>query len=127
MDSALDEMAETLRVYDCGTRLWKLKGEAHEATKREFIEILKLLEGELGEKRFFGGETFGFVDVALAPFLAWFYTYETFAGLSIEDTAPKLMAWGRMCVERESVAKTLPEPRKVYEFVCSLKKMLGIE
>lgn len=115
------------KIYECGTRVWKLKGEAQEEAKKEFVEILKLLEGELGDKKFFGGDTFGFVDIALVPFTSWFYAYETCASFSIEEVAPKLVAWGKRCMERESVAKALQEPIKVYEFVCFLKKFYGVE
>ncbi|RWR81808.1 GST_C/GST_N/GST_C_2/GST_N_3 domain-containing protein [Cinnamomum micranthum f. kanehirae] len=110
------------KIYECGTRIWKNKGEAHEAAKKEFIEILKVLEGELVEKRFFGGETFGFVDVSLIPFGCWFYSYETCGNFSAEEECPKLMAWVKRCMEKESVSKTLPNPLKIYEFVCFLKK-----
>ncbi|CAL9172535.1 unnamed protein product [Musa hybrid cultivar] len=115
------------QIYECGTRLWKLKGEGQAAAKEELIGILKLLEGELGDKKYFGGDAFGFVDIALVPFVSWFYTYETCAGFSIEEAAPKLVAWGKRCMERESVAKTLSDPHKVYEFVGGLKKRFGVE
>ncbi|XP_074586466.1 putative glutathione S-transferase [Curcuma longa] len=115
------------KFYECGTRLWKLKGEALQEAKKEFIEILKVLEAELGDKKYFGGDTFGYVDIALAPLCAWFYTYETFAGFSVEAEAPKLVMWGRRCIERESVAKMLHDPLKVYESVCQFKKKLGVE
>lgn len=115
------------QIYEGGTKLWKLKGEAQEEAKKEFIEILKLLEGELGDKEYFGGETFGLVDVALVPFVAWFHSYETFANFSVETEVPKLVAWGKRCMERESVANALPDPSKVYEFLCFLKKIYGIE
>ncbi|URE22371.1 glutathione s-transferase [Musa troglodytarum] len=113
------------KIYECGTRLWKLKGEGQAAAKEELIGILKLLEGELGDKKYFGGDAFGFVDIALVPFVSWFYTYETCAGFSVEEVAPKLVAWGKRCMERESVAKTLSDPHKVYEFVGALKKRFG--
>ncbi|XP_073115725.1 probable glutathione S-transferase parA [Elaeis guineensis] len=115
------------KVYECGTKLWKLKGEAQQEAKKEMIEILKLLEGELGDKKYFGGEIFGFVDVALVPFTAWFYAYETCANFSVEAECPKLVAWSKGCMERESVAKSLHDPHKVYEFVCFLKKKFGME
>ncbi|XP_072951931.1 probable glutathione S-transferase parC [Typha angustifolia] len=115
------------KVFDCGSRIWKLKGEALEEAKKEMIGILKLLEGELGDKEYFGGEAFGFVDIVMVPFTAWFYTYETFAGFQIEETNPKLVAWAKRCMERESVAKTLPDPKKVYEFVGFMRKRFGIE
>ncbi|THU53980.1 hypothetical protein C4D60_Mb10t20140 [Musa balbisiana] len=115
------------QMYESGTKLWKLKGEAQEEAKKEFIEIFKLLEGELGDKKYFGGETFGLVDIALVPFTAWFYSYEACANLSTEKEAPKLVSWAKRCRERESVSKSLPDPLKVYEFVCFLKKVYGIE
>ncbi|RWW49747.1 hypothetical protein BHE74_00044074 [Ensete ventricosum] len=115
------------QMYESGTKLWKLKGEAQEEATKEFIEMLKLLEGELGDKKYFGGEMFGLVDIALIPFTAWFYSYEACASLSTEKEVPKLVAWGKRCRERESVSKSLPDPLKVYEFVCFLKKVYGIE
>jgi glutathione S-transferase len=104
-----------------------LKGEEQEAAKKEMIEILQLLETELGDKKYFGGDKFGFVDVAFVPFTSWFYSYETCANFSIEAVAPKIVEWAKRCMERESVAKTLHEPEKIYQFVCFMKKRFGIE
>lgn len=102
-----------------------MEGAAQEEAKKEFAEIVKLLEAELGEKSFFGGDAFGFLDVALAPFVSWFYTYEAFAGFSVEAEAPKLVAWGNRCLERESVSMTLFDPHKLHEFFCNVKKKLS--
>ena len=115
------------QIYECGARIWKNKGEPQEVAKEEFVEILKVFERELGEKRFFGGETFGFVDVSLIPFGCWFYSYGTFGNFSVEKECSKLMAWVKRCMEKESVSKTLIDPLKIYEYVCSLKKRYGIE
>ena len=40
------------QLYECGSKLWKQKGE-HRETVNEWVEILKLLEGELGDNKFF--------------------------------------------------------------------------
>ncbi|KAJ4975607.1 hypothetical protein NE237_000713 [Protea cynaroides] len=40
----------------------------------------------------------------------------------LEDSCPKLVAWAKKCMEKESVSKSLIEPRKIYEFVLGLKK-----
>ncbi|KAG6473151.1 hypothetical protein ZIOFF_067058 [Zingiber officinale] len=112
------------QIYEYGTRLWKLKGEAHQEAKKEFIEILKVLEAELGDKKYFGGDAFGYVDIALVPFCPWFYTFETCGGFSVEAEAPKLVAWGKRCLERESVSKVFDDPVKVYEI---LKQVYGFE
>ncbi|MFY2203384.1 glutathione S-transferase, partial [Escherichia coli] len=115
------------KMYDAGTKLWKLKGEAQEEAKKEFLGLVRLLEEQLGDKEFFGGESFGYVDIALVPFASWFYAYEKCAGFSMEEECPTLMAWVKRCMGRESVAKTLPDPKKVLEFVCALKEYYGIE
>lgn len=114
-------------MYDCGTRLWKKKGEEQEAAKKEMIETLQQLEAQLGDKRYFGDDNFGLVDVAFVPFTSWFYAFETCANFSIEEVAPKIVKWAKRCMERESVAKTLHDPKKVYEFMCFLKKYFGVE
>ncbi|KAA8550447.1 hypothetical protein F0562_002131 [Nyssa sinensis] len=86
------------------------KGEEQEIAKKELIECLKTLEEELGDKLFFGDENIGFVDVALVPFYTWFYSYETCGNFSIEAECPKLVAWAKRCMERESISKSLLDP-----------------
>ncbi|KAI3434040.1 GST N-terminal domain-containing protein [Psidium guajava] len=56
------------KMYPVGRRVRLSKGEAQEAAKKEFIECLKVLEGELGDKAYFGDERFGYMDVSLIPF-----------------------------------------------------------
>ncbi|CAH9096082.1 unnamed protein product [Cuscuta europaea] len=114
------------KVYETCRKVWTLKGEEQEAGKKEFIEVLKVLEGELGEKPYFGGEKFGFVDVSLIGFYSWFHVFESFGNFSIEAECPKLIGWAKRCMERESVSKTLPDPHKVYEFAKMLKEKMGI-
>ncbi|KAL0306643.1 UNVERIFIED_CONTAM: putative glutathione S-transferase parC [Sesamum radiatum] len=101
------------KIFDAGRRIWTRKGEEQEAAKKEFIDALKLLEGELGEKAYFGGDKFGFVDVALITFYCWFDTYETCGNFSVEEHCPKLVAWAKRCMEKESVSKSLADPKKV--------------
>ncbi|XP_077243766.1 putative glutathione S-transferase [Tasmannia lanceolata] len=115
------------KVLDYSAKIWKNKGEAQEEAKNGFIESLKVLEEELGEKLYFGGDTFGFLDVVLISSSCWFYSYETCGNFSIETECPKLMGWVKRCMEKESVSKTLPDPHKVYEFLGVVKKRLGIE
>ncbi|XP_010245128.1 PREDICTED: probable glutathione S-transferase [Nelumbo nucifera] len=115
------------KMYYCMSRIWRNKGEEQEAAKEELIESLKVLQGELGEKPYFGGETFGFVDLSFVSFYSWFYSTETCGNFSIESECPKIVAWAKRCMERESVSKTLPHHHKIYEFVLQLRKRLGIE
>lgn len=78
-----------IQLYKLGVKLWRKKGGGLDAGRKEFIECLKLLEGELGNKPYFGDERFGFMDIALVTFYSWFNVYETFGKLSIEEECPK--------------------------------------
>ncbi|KAG7660005.1 Glutathione S-transferase C-terminal-like [Arabidopsis suecica] len=108
--------------------LWSESGEKQEAAKIEFIEVLKTLDSELGDKYYFGGNEFGLVDIAFIGFYSWFRTYEEVANLSIVLEFPKLMAWAQRCLKRESVAKALPDSDKVLKSVSDHRKIiLGID
>ncbi|XP_031091438.1 probable glutathione S-transferase [Ipomoea triloba] len=116
------------KLNELGYKLWALKkGEDHEAISKKLVECLKVLEGALGDKPYFGGESFGFVDIALIAYNSWFYSYETFGGFNLNEECPKLITWAKRCMEKESVSKSLPDPNKIYEFVKSVRKMRGIE
>ncbi|KAA8524943.1 hypothetical protein F0562_011419 [Nyssa sinensis] len=115
------------KVYDFGKNVWTTKGEEQDAAKKKFIECLKLLEGELGDKPYFGGETFGLCDVALITFYSWFGTYEICGNFSIEAECPTLIAWAKRCMQKESVAKSLPDQHKIYDFAMQNKKKFGME
>ncbi|XP_022744119.1 probable glutathione S-transferase parA [Durio zibethinus] len=112
------------KIYSIGRRIVAGKEDQEEA-KEELMQCLKTLEGELGDKLYFGGESIGYVDVALVPFTSWFYTYETCGNFSIEAGCPTLIAWARRCRENESVSKALPDPLKTYDYMMQLKKRLG--
>ncbi|KAK7334943.1 hypothetical protein VNO80_26712 [Phaseolus coccineus] len=112
------------KVYDTWRKMWLSSGEEHETWKKELISIFKQLEETLGDKPFYGGDTFGFVDVGLIPFYSWFYTFETYGNFKMEAECPKLMAWAKRCMERETVSKTLPDEKKVYAYIVGIKKAL---
>ena len=116
-----------MQVFDSSMSLWSSKGDEQEAAKKDFFESFKTLEGELGEKPYFGGETFGYVDIALISFYSWFYVFETFGKLSLEAEFPKIIAWAKRCLQKESVAKSLPDEKKVYERVLDLRKKFDLE
>ncbi|KAA8524942.1 hypothetical protein F0562_011420 [Nyssa sinensis] len=115
------------KVYGLGKNVWTTKGEEQEAAKKKFIECLKLLEGELGDKPYFGGETFGLCDVALIPFYSCFGTYEICSNFSIEAECPTLTARAKRCMQKESVAKSLSDQHKIYDFAMQNKKKFGME
>ncbi|XP_062015815.1 probable glutathione S-transferase parC isoform X1 [Rosa rugosa] len=95
--------------------IWAAKEEEHEVAK-EFFDCIGVLEGQLGDKAFFGGETLGFVDVAVIPFYSWLSVFEKYGNCSVEAKHPKFTAWTKRCMEKESVSKSLPDQRRVYDF-----------
>ncbi|XP_027340680.1 glutathione S-transferase 3-like [Abrus precatorius] len=112
------------KIYDTWRKMWLSTGEEHEAWKKELISILKQLEEPLVDKPFYGGDTFGFLDLGLIPFYSWFYTFETYGNFKMEAVCPKLVAWAKRCMQRDTVAKTLPDEKKVYDYVVGIKKAL---
>ncbi|CAL0326452.1 unnamed protein product [Lupinus luteus] len=115
------------KIYEAGKKVWTTKGEEQEAGKKEFIDILKLLEGELGDKPYFGGDNVGYVDIALVPFYTWFKGYETFGNLNIESECPKFIAWAKRCFQKETISKSIPDQEKVLGFITDMRKKFGIE
>ncbi|XP_020234107.1 glutathione S-transferase U25 [Cajanus cajan] len=115
------------KVFETGRSVWGSNGEEREVGTRDFIEVIKHLEEALGEKNYFGGEAFGYVDIIAISHSPWFLAYEKLGGFKIQDHTPKLSAWIKRCLKRESVAKVLPDPEKVYQFVLHFRKMSGLD
>jgi glutathione S-transferase len=65
------------------------------------------------------------LDIALVPFTCWFLAYEKLGEFSVQEQCPKIVAWAERCKERESVAKALSDPDKVFEFVQFLQSKFG--
>ncbi|XP_056172777.1 glutathione S-transferase U25-like [Syzygium oleosum] len=110
------------KIFPAGKMAMFSTGEAQKVAKKEYIEGLKVLEGELGDKAYFGGERFGYVDVSLIPFYSWLYAVETLANCSIGDECSELVGWAKRCMQRESMAKSLPDQYKVYDFMLKVRK-----
>ncbi|BFG28855.1 putative glutathione S-transferase [Prunus yedoensis var. nudiflora] len=115
------------KVSELGRVVRTTKGEEQEAAKKEFLESIGLLEGELGDKPYFGGETLGFVDVALIPFYSWFYVYEKCGNFSIEAEQPKFYAWAKRCMQKESVSKSLADQKAIYDLHLQRMKARGMD
>eukprot|EP01018_Ginkgo_biloba_P030708 Gb_36780 [translate_table: standard] len=116
------------KFYDAAMRVLKNKGEAQEEAKRDLMENLGLMEGALkevsGGKPYFGGETFGLIDIAFIPFTSWFVTYETLGNfkISLDEKFPRVGTWVKKCMERKSVSKILPQPEKVLSCYLEFRK-----
>jgi len=114
------------RAHHCGKRLWLRRDdgeeEAEPEARAELLAVLRALDAELGGREFFGGEAFGFVDVAAAPFAAWFLTYERHGRFAVAEECPGLAAWAARCARRDSVATNVYPPEKVYQLVLEYRQ-----
>ncbi|BAT89950.1 hypothetical protein LR48_Vigan08g084300 [Vigna angularis] len=108
------------KIVNTLEKISKGKGEEREVAKKELIEALKLLEEEVGDKSYFGGENLGFVDIALVSFYPWIKSFATFVTLNIDAECPKLIAWAKRCLQKESVAKSLPGEQVINEFTTKI-------
>ncbi|KAI9118334.1 hypothetical protein K1719_010666 [Acacia pycnantha] len=113
-------------VFETGKGIWLSKGaEEREAAVKSLIEVVKNLEGALGDKDFFGGDAFGYVDIiALGP-TSWFHAYEKIGAFKLEDHCPKFSSWLKRCLQKPSVAKTYPDTEKVHQLVLKLAEIFG--
>ncbi|KAH0707078.1 hypothetical protein KY289_012154 [Solanum tuberosum] len=116
-----------MKVHEYARKTWATKGEEQEQAIKDFLDGLKILEGVLGDKPYFGGDNFGFLDVSLIGYYSWFLAYETFGKFNVELECPKLISWVKRCLERDSVSKALPDSKKVCEFVLHLRNKCGLE
>ncbi|KAH6764144.1 glutathione S-transferase TAU 28 [Perilla frutescens var. frutescens] len=80
------------KIYSSGKLVWGATGEVQEAAKKEVIKCFKVLETELGDKPYFGGEAFGLVDVSLIPFYSWFYAMEKCSDANFSHDCAKLVS-----------------------------------
>ncbi|PON82383.1 S-crystallin [Trema orientale] len=91
-----------------------LPEDAHERALARFWET----------NPYFGGNEFGFLDLAFIPFSSMFHGYESHGNFELEIECPKLSAWVKRCMARESVSKVLPDSSEMYELH---KKWYGID
>lgn len=93
--------------------LWAI--EDQEKTVEEAKECLKVLENELKDKKFFGGESVGLVDI-VANFIAhWLPICQDVVGLKLltEEELPKLCQWSHEFVNHSVVKEKLPPKAKL--------------
>ncbi|KAL3357931.1 hypothetical protein AABB24_015184 [Solanum stoloniferum] len=86
------------------------KGEEAEKSKEEFGGLLKILDNELKDKKFFVGDNFGFADVA-ANFMAfWFGILEEASGVVLvtSEKFPNFCGWRDEYINRSQVKEYLP-------------------
>ncbi|KAM0865096.1 hypothetical protein ACQ4PT_043498 [Festuca glaucescens] len=95
-----------------GALIWMIAGQAHSEPAKTVKDNLTLLEKQLPEgKRFFGGETIGYLDIAVGGITLWLGVFEEVAGVPLltEEKHPALCRWVREYAADETVKWCLPE------------------
>ena len=116
------------QVFPAGRNIWTAKEvEQVEAARKEFLDILMYLDGTLGDKDYFNGDNFGFVDILLIGLISWFPAFEKYGGFKVEDHYPKLATWITRSYARETVSESLTDSEKITNFVGMMRQMYGIE
>ncbi|RWV81632.1 hypothetical protein GW17_00056926 [Ensete ventricosum] len=124
-------MTESFRAQWFPSMVGIAKAETEEA-KAEFAEQtwdgLKLLEEAFEKlskgKAFFGGDTIGYVDIALGAHMGYAKVIEQMFGLKLldEEKTPLLAVWAERFCAHEAVKEVMPETEKLMEFA---KMFLG--
>lgn len=109
--------------------LWAADGDARGKSAAGAKANLKLLEaqllGEEGEKRFFGGDAIGYLDIAAGPFAYWLGVFEEMAAtrLLTEEDHPALCLWAGEYRAVEAVRGCLPDRDRL---LAALSKRKGL-
>ncbi|KAI8527245.1 hypothetical protein RHMOL_Rhmol12G0060700 [Rhododendron molle] len=110
-------------------KLWPtLKGirsaegeEAKAAALEQVMEAMMLLEDAFVKcgkgKDFFGGDTIGYLDIALGSFLRWLRATEKMGNVKVldETKTPRLFGWAERFSSNAAVKDVLPEVEKLVE------------
>ena len=89
-----------------------------EKNVEETYEALQFLENELKDKKFFGGEEFGLVDIAAIFIAFWIPIFQEIAGLQIftSEKFPKLYKWSQEFMSHPVVKEVLPPRDPLFAF-----------
>ncbi|KAK1354645.1 Glutathione transferase [Heracleum sosnowskyi] len=76
----------------------------------EIVELLSKLENELKDKKFFGGESIGLVDIVGSIIALWIDVIQEAVGVEIftKEKHPKLFKWSEDFMDCSIIKETLP-------------------
>lgn len=96
--------------------MYSTVGEQQQKALEEARESYRTLEEALKGKKFFGGETIGFVDLVAGWLSCWVRVAEEVIGVNIvnENDLPLINAWFDNFMELELVKGSLPPKDKLY-------------
>ncbi|CAL5416585.1 unnamed protein product [Camellia sinensis] len=106
-------------VEDKGIIIWTMfrtSGEEHEKARQGSLEMLRTIEEHaLGDKKLFGGESVGMVDIALGWIAYWLEVIEEIVGVKLleAESFPRLHSWIKNFKEVSEIKENLPDRDKI--------------
>ncbi|KAJ0978950.1 hypothetical protein J5N97_014424 [Dioscorea zingiberensis] len=111
--------------------VFRSAGEEQKAAVIEVHDNLKLLEGELHEgvfkeRRFFGGERIGLLDIVLGCGSYWLSVFEKVAEVKLIDSEmfPLFCSWLKDFEEQPEVKEIIPAADKLLEYAHGVRQMM---
>ena len=91
----------------------------HEKALEEASELLQFLENELKEKRYFGGETVGLLDIAANIIGYGLGVFEEASGAELltRERFPKICKWANEFVSVSAIKENLPPREKLIAYM----------
>ncbi|OIT36154.1 PREDICTED: probable glutathione S-transferase [Nicotiana attenuata] len=101
-----------------GKALWSKGKEEEQSIQQEAYEMLKIVDNELKDKKFFGGDKIGFVDVAANYIPFWLEIVEEATGVVLvtSEKFPHLCAWRDEYLSCSEVKENLPDRDMMFGF-----------
>ncbi|KAJ9182369.1 hypothetical protein P3X46_006372 [Hevea brasiliensis] len=117
-------------IEDKGPSAWvvfRTSGEEQEKAVKDSLEMLKTIEEHaLGEKKYFGGDKIGMVDIACSGIAHWLQVIEEVVGIKILEPHkfPRLHAWTKTFKEAPIIKDNLPNQDEMLVFFKQAREKL---
>lgn len=106
-------------------QLFIFQGKDQEAAKAATLENLSIVEEQLKGKKFFGGDTIGFLDLAFGWLAKYITLLEEASGLKLfdEEKFPLISAWKENFSQVPVIKESWPDNEKL---IIKFKAMLEV-
>ncbi|XP_074322243.1 glutathione S-transferase U8-like isoform X2 [Apium graveolens] len=104
-------------IFDSYNASWS-QGEAKEKLVKSIIEAFEKIEEEIKGKTFFGGESVGFLDIALGWISLWLPVWEEVGSFKILDSIkfPGIASWLQNLRSQPVIKERLPPKERAVKF-----------
>ncbi|XP_050282509.1 glutathione transferase GST 23-like [Quercus robur] len=120
------KFAEEKLLYAAWTAMCSL-GEKKENSRKLAIEAVEKIEEVIKGKKFFGGESIGYLDIALGWIAHWLPIWEEVGSMQIVDPAkfPAIIAWMKNFLNHGLIKHNLPPKDRMLVYFHERSKTLS--